>query len=60
MEKLSKKLQANIVEKGLTVGTYKGVHHAKRIMMKAGLPVDEVTKVLSQEQNNKATVDKSY
>ena len=58
MEKLNKNLQANIVEKGLTVGTYKGVHHAKRIMMKAGLQVDEVTKVLSKELNNITSVDK--
>lgn len=58
MHRSSKVLQTHIVEKGLTVGMYKGVHHAKRNMMKGGLPVDLVNTVLSEERNKKIVTEK--
>ncbi len=58
MQKSSQNFQSHVLEKGLIVGKYKGLHQAKRIMMKAGLPVEIVNKAISQERNKITSVDK--
>ncbi|MES2501637.1 MAG: phage tail protein [Pseudomonadota bacterium] len=58
MHKTNNGLYAQVVNKGLTMSKYKGVHEAKRIMMRAGLPIDLVNKVLLQDKNINKDVSK--
>lgn len=51
MHKSNKSLHPHVIDKGLTISKYKGVYQAQRIMMKAGLTVDVINKVLSQDKN---------
>jgi hypothetical protein len=58
MHKLNKNLHPYVIDKGLIVGKYKGDDQAKRIMMKAGLPIDVISKVLSEDKNLTEKTDK--
>ena len=51
MHKSNKSLHPHIIDKSLTISKYKGVYQAKRIMMKAGLDVEVINQVLSQDKN---------
>ncbi|HQS44747.1 MAG: hypothetical protein B7X97_02620 [Methylotenera sp. 17-45-7] len=51
MDKPNKSLDPHVIDKGLTISKYKGVYQAKRIMMKAGLDVEVINQVLSQDKN---------
>jgi D-tyrosyl-tRNA(Tyr) deacylase len=53
MDKTTNSLYANVLNRGLILSKYKGDYDAKRIMMRAGLPVDVVNKVLLQDRNIK-------
>lgn len=52
MKKTTHGINPHVVDKGLIISQYKGVHQAKRIMMKAGLPVDVINKVLLQDKTS--------
>lgn len=43
-------INPHVVDKGLIISQYKGVYQAKRMMMKAGLPVDVINKLLLQDK----------
>ena len=43
-------VNSHVVDKGLIISEYKGVHQAKRIMMKAGLPMEVINNVLMQDK----------
>jgi hypothetical protein len=59
MHKTPKDTYVDVVIKGLTVSKYKGEHHAKRIMMRAGLPVEFVNQVLLSKSQFKKDVKES-
>lgn len=58
MHKSNKSYHPQVIDKGLILSQYKGVYQAKRIMMRAGLPVDVISKILSQDKNLAEKTDK--
>lgn len=46
MQKITNVLHAQVINKALTMSKHKGVYEAKRMMMRAGLPVDTINNVL--------------
>lgn len=50
MKKTTNDLTSHVMDKGLVINKYKGEYQAKRVMMRAGLPVDVIESVLFQDK----------
>jgi hypothetical protein len=50
-KKTANGLYPHVVDKGLVISKYKGEYQAKRIMMRAGLPIDVINTVLSEDKH---------
>ena len=53
MQKTANGLYAQVVNKGLIMSKHKGMLEAKRMMMRAGLPVDAINNVLLPDRTIK-------
>ena len=53
MQKTTTGLYAQVINKGVIMSKHKGVHEAKRIMMRAGLPVDAINNALLPDRTGK-------
>ncbi|MES2546907.1 MAG: phage tail protein [Pseudomonadota bacterium] len=59
MKKRTNVLFAHVVNKGLIMSRFRGQDEAKRMMTKAGLPANVISRVLLQEKNIKKDVRRS-
>ena len=53
MQKTTTGLYAQVINKGVMMSKHKGVHEAKRMMMRAGLPVDAINNALLPDKTAK-------
>ena len=59
MKKPTTGLYAQVINKGLMMSKHKGVLEAKRMMMRAGLPVDAINNVFLPDRVVKKETSKS-
>ena len=59
MQVRNNELFANVVKKGLIISERKGVESAKCMMMRAGLPVHVIDRVLLQDRSINKLIRKS-
>ena len=56
MQKTKTGLYAQVISKGLNISKHKGVLEAKRMMMRAGLPVDAINSALLPDRTAKKEI----
>lgn len=56
MQKTKTGLYAQVISKGLIMSKHKGVLEAKRMMMRAGLPVDAINNALLPDRSIKKEI----